>query len=87
VHPDASERRQSNAVDNLCAFWAALGAKVEIMTPRHHDLVLAVTSHLPQLIAYMIVGTADELAQVTSSEVVKFLSAASVTSPASPPPT
>src|ERR1700745_4084662 len=42
------------------------------MTPEHHDLVLAITSHLPHLIAYTIVGTADELAQVTSSEVIKF---------------
>jgi cyclohexadieny/prephenate dehydrogenase len=60
------------AVEKLGAFWAALGAKVEIMTPDHHDLVLAITSHLPHLIAYTIVGTADELGQVTSSEVMKF---------------
>ena len=60
------------AVEKLRAFWAAIGAKVEIMTPEHHDLVLAITSHLPHLIAYTIVGTADELAQVTSSEVIKF---------------
>jgi cyclohexadieny/prephenate dehydrogenase len=60
------------ATERLRAFWAALGAKVEIMTPEHHDLVLAITSHLPHLIAYTIVGTADELAQVTSSEVIKF---------------
>ena len=50
----------------------ALGAKVEIMTPDHHDLVLAITSHLPHLIAYTIVGTADELEGVTQSEVLKF---------------
>ena len=61
-----------DAVERLRAFWAGLGAKVEIMTPDHHDLVLAITSHLPHLIAYTIVGTADELAQVTSSEVIKF---------------
>jgi cyclohexadieny/prephenate dehydrogenase len=60
------------AVEKLRAFWAAIGAKVETMTPEHHDLVLAITSHLPHLIAYTIVGTADELAQVTSSEVIKF---------------
>jgi len=60
------------AIEALRAFWAALGAKVEIMTPDHHDLVLAITSHLPHLIAYTIVGTADELAQVTESEVIKF---------------
>jgi cyclohexadieny/prephenate dehydrogenase len=60
------------AIEKLRAFWAGLGARVEIMTPDHHDLVLAITSHLPHLIAYTIVGTADELAQVTSSEVIKF---------------
>jgi cyclohexadieny/prephenate dehydrogenase len=60
------------AVDKLRAFWTAIGARVEIMTPQHHDLVLAITSHLPHLIAYTIVGTADELAEVTSSEVMKF---------------
>jgi cyclohexadieny/prephenate dehydrogenase len=66
------EGTEPGAVEKLRAFWAALGAKVEIMTPEHHDLVLAITSHLPHLIAYTIVGTADELAQVTSSEVIKF---------------
>ena len=66
------EGADEKATDKLRAFWAALGAKVEIMTPEHHDLVLAITSHLPHLIAYTIVGTADELAQVTSSEVIKF---------------
>ena len=60
------------AIERLEAFWRALGAKVEIMTPEHHDLVLAVTSHLPHLIAYTIVGTADELAQVSRSEVLQF---------------
>jgi cyclohexadieny/prephenate dehydrogenase len=60
------------AIETLRAFWAGMGAKVETMTPDHHDLVLAITSHLPHLIAYTIVGTADELAQVTSSEVIKF---------------
>jgi cyclohexadieny/prephenate dehydrogenase len=66
------EGTDAGAVEKLSAFWAALGARVEIMTPDHHDLVLAITSHLPHLIAYTIVGTADELAQVTSSEVIKF---------------
>jgi cyclohexadieny/prephenate dehydrogenase len=66
------EGTDTAAVEKLRAFWAALGAKVEIMTPDHHDLVLAITSHLPHLIAYTIVGTADELGQVTSSEVMKF---------------
>jgi len=66
------EDTDPKAVEKLRVFWAALGAKVEIMTPDHHDLVLAITSHLPHLIAYTIVGTADELGQVTSSEVMKF---------------
>ncbi|MBI3704266.1 MAG: prephenate/arogenate dehydrogenase family protein [Rhizobiales bacterium] len=60
------------AVDRLAAFWRLLGANVDSMTPDHHDLVLAVTSHLPHLIAYTIVGTADELEAVTRSEVLKF---------------
>jgi cyclohexadieny/prephenate dehydrogenase len=66
------EGTDPDAVERLRAFWAGLGARVEIMTPEHHDLVLAITSHLPHLIAYTIVGTADELAQVTESEVIKF---------------
>jgi cyclohexadieny/prephenate dehydrogenase len=66
------EGTDENATEKLRAFWAGIGARVEIMTPEHHDLVLAITSHLPHLIAYTIVGTADELAQVTSSEVIKF---------------
>jgi cyclohexadieny/prephenate dehydrogenase len=66
------EGTDTDAVERLRAFWAGLGAKVETMTPDHHDLVLAITSHLPHLIAYTIVGTADELGQVTSSEVMKF---------------
>ena len=60
------------AVERLAAFWRALGANVETMSPEHHDLVLAVTSHLPHLIAYTIVGTANELGEVTESEVLKF---------------
>jgi len=66
------EGTDKEAVDRLAAFWTLLGANVEIMTPEHHDLVLAVTSHLPHLIAYTIVGTADELETVTRSEVLKF---------------
>jgi cyclohexadieny/prephenate dehydrogenase len=67
--PDGTD---PHAVEKLGAFWTALGAKVEVMTPDHHDRVLAITSHLPHLIAYTIVGTAEELGQVTSSEVMKF---------------
>ncbi len=56
----------------LSAFWKALGANVEVMDAEHHDLVLAVTSHLPHLIAYTIVGTASDLEQVTRGEVIKY---------------
>jgi cyclohexadieny/prephenate dehydrogenase len=66
--PDA----QAAAVERLAAFWRLLGANVETMPAEHHDLVLGITSHLPHLIAYTIVGTADELAQVTRSEVLRF---------------
>ncbi|MEP1421757.1 MAG: prephenate/arogenate dehydrogenase family protein [Erythrobacter sp.] len=60
------------AVAALSDFWAKLGAKVEIMDAAHHDLVLAVTSHIPHLIAYTIVGTASDLEEVTRSEVIKY---------------
>jgi cyclohexadieny/prephenate dehydrogenase len=60
------------AVEGLAEFWRLLGANVESMAPDHHDLVLAITSHLPHLIAYTIVGTADELETVTRSEVLKY---------------
>jgi cyclohexadieny/prephenate dehydrogenase len=66
------EGADPDPVEKLRAFWAGLGAKVETMTPEHHDMVLAITSHLPHLIAYTIVGTADELEGVTQSEVLKF---------------
>ncbi len=60
------------AVETLSRFWKGLGANVEVMTPEHHDLVLAITSHVPHLIAYNIVGTAADLESVTESEVMKF---------------
>jgi cyclohexadieny/prephenate dehydrogenase len=60
------------AVTKLVAFWKACGSKVETMTPEHHDMVLAITSHIPHLIAYNIVGTAADLESVTESEVIKF---------------
>src|SRR5499427_1770242 len=60
------------AVERLKGFWSGLGANVDTMSAEHHDLVLAVTSHLPHLIAYTIVGTADDLSAVTRSEVLKF---------------
>jgi cyclohexadieny/prephenate dehydrogenase len=60
------------AVERLASFWRLLGANLETMSAEHHDLVLGITSHLPHLIAYTIVGTADELAQVTRSEVLQL---------------
>jgi len=66
--PDAD----AEAVSTVSDFWRALGANVEIMTPEHHDLVLAITSHVPHLIAYNIVGTASDLEKVTAKEVIKF---------------
>jgi cyclohexadieny/prephenate dehydrogenase len=60
------------AVERLTAFWRALGANVELMDEKHHDLVLAVTSHLPHLIAYNIVGTAADLEEVAEGEVMKY---------------
>ena len=60
------------AVANLAAFWEALGATAEIMDAKHHDLVLAVTSHIPHLIAFTIVGTASDMEEVTRSEVIKY---------------
>jgi cyclohexadieny/prephenate dehydrogenase len=62
----------AGAVDRLKQFWSGLGANVEIMDPLHHDMVLAITSHVPHLIAYNIVGTAAHLGEVTQSEVIKF---------------
>ena len=59
-------------LSRLVEFWEALGANVEIMDAQHHDLVLAVTSHLPHLIAFTIVGTASDLERVTESEVIKY---------------
>lgn len=60
------------AVEKLAAFWRGLGSRVETMSPEHHDLVLAITSHVPHLIAYNIVGTVAELEADTQSEVIKF---------------
>lgn len=60
------------ALAKLTAFWEACGSSVEIMDAEHHDLVLAVVSHLPHIIAYNIVGTADDLETVTKSEVIKY---------------
>lgn len=60
------------AIERVASFWRLLGSQVEIMDAAHHDRVLAVTSHLPHLIAYTIVGTASDLEEVTASEVIKY---------------
>ena len=60
------------AVARLCALWRACGAEVEMMTPDHHDLALAVTSHIPHLLAFTLVGAADDLEMVTEVEIVKY---------------
>ncbi len=65
-------RTDPKAVAKVTQFWAGAGANVEYMDPAHHDLVLAITSHVPHLIAYNIVGTAAHLEEVTQSEVIKF---------------
>ena len=62
----------AEALADLQQFWEGIGARIEIMDAAHHDLVLAVTSHIPHLIAYTIVGTASDLEGVTRSEVIKY---------------
>lgn len=66
------EGTDASATERLSAFWQGAGSKVEVMSAAHHDLVLAITSHVPHLIAYNIVGTADDFQTVTESEVIKF---------------
>jgi cyclohexadieny/prephenate dehydrogenase len=60
------------AVERLAAFWRGCGSNIDTMDPQHHDMVLAMVSHLPHIIAYNIVGTADDLETVTKSEVIKY---------------
>ncbi len=72
MHPDAAEGTDAQAIKRLTAFWSGLGSNVETMSAEHHDLVLAITSHVPHLIAYNIVGTAADLEEVRQSEVMKF---------------
>ena len=67
-----SKKSTDAAVEKLTQFWTAIGSNVEVMDPAHHDLVLAITSHVPHLIAYNIVGTADDMEEVTQSEVIKY---------------
>ncbi|WP_297971748.1 prephenate/arogenate dehydrogenase family protein [uncultured Amaricoccus sp.] len=63
------------ALADLSAFWTALGARVDVMEPDHHDTVLAVTSHVPHLIAYTMVGVAEHLRRVTEQEVINYSAA------------
>lgn len=67
-----TEASTPEAVARLRAFWEAIGSNVDEMDAAHHDLVLAVVSHTPHLIAYTMVGVADHLAQVSNSEVIKY---------------
>jgi cyclohexadieny/prephenate dehydrogenase len=60
------------ALEKLSEFWRRCGSNVDTMDPEHHDMVLAIVSHLPHIIAYNIVGTADDLQTVTKSEVIKY---------------
>ena len=66
------EAADPEAVERMTAFWRGCGSNVEVMSADHHDLVLAITSHVPHLIAYNIVGTAADMEAVTQGEVIKF---------------
>ncbi len=66
------EGTDPQALSRLRGFWEALGSRCDEMDPQHHDKVLAIVSHLPHIIAYNIVGTADDLETVTESEVIKY---------------
>ncbi len=66
------QHTELHAIERVTKLWEALGSNVEIMEPGHHDLVLGITSHLPHLIAYTIVGTATDLEEDIKSEVIKF---------------
>ena len=81
------EGTDAEAVEKVRTLWEAFGSHVEIMNPAHHDLVLAITSHVPHLIAYNLVGAAADLEEVTQSEVIKFSAGGFLTLPASPRPT
>jgi len=71
----ATEDTDPDAISQLRALWEGIGANVAEMDADHHDLVLAVTSHAPHLIAYTMVGVADDLRRVTDSEVIKYSAA------------
>jgi cyclohexadieny/prephenate dehydrogenase len=72
VPPEGADRE---AVERLALLWQSMGSNVDLMDADHHDLVLAVTSHTPHLIAYTMVGVADDLRRVTDSEVIKYSAA------------
>ncbi|ESY81639.1 cyclohexadienyl dehydrogenase [Mesorhizobium sp. LNHC221B00] len=61
-----------DAMEQLSEFWRRSGANIDTMDPQHHDMTLAIVSHLPHIIAYNIVGTADDLESVTKTEVIKY---------------
>ncbi|KJZ19632.1 prephenate/arogenate dehydrogenase family protein [Loktanella sp. S4079] len=69
------EGSDRDAVERVSNLWRGMGSNVDEMDPDHHDLVLAVTSHTPHLIAYTMVGVADDLSRVTDSEVIKYSAA------------
>jgi cyclohexadieny/prephenate dehydrogenase len=67
-----TSQTDKKSIDQVTEFWKSLGSNIEIMEPKHHDLVMAMTSHLPHLIAYTIVGTATDLEKSLTNEVIKF---------------
>lgn len=67
-----NEEKYQAAIDKTVNFWALMGANIEQMTPERHDLVLAMTSHIPHLIAFCIVTTAEDMESLTESEIVKY---------------
>jgi cyclohexadieny/prephenate dehydrogenase len=71
--PDKGADEQ--AIAALQKLWQGMGSNVDRMDPDHHDLVLAVTSHAPHLIAYTMVGVADDFSRVTDSEVIQYSAA------------
>ena len=70
ITPDKTASKES--IEKICKLWEAAGSNVEIMDPNHHDQIMAMTSHLPHLISYTIVGTATDLEKSLVSEVVKY---------------
>ena len=67
-----TNQTNKESINKVTKFWQSLGSNIEIMEPKHHDLVMAMTSHLPHLIAYTIVGTATDLEKSLTNEVIKY---------------